>query len=143
MPTQTQRRAPPLVATAALPSGTPPPQRPQQQSWWAAWWAPQPAEVMTCRAGAAPPDGSMPAEAAPAAPPVVTRAALAALRELHRRPPALRRLRVKGDGACMFRSLAQGDALLRTGALLPEAQEWAAAQQLRADVVDRLREQQE
>lgn len=48
-----------------------------------------------------------------------------------------------GDGACMFRSVVQGDALLRTGSLLPEDQEWAAAQQLRADVVGKLRESRE
>lgn len=48
------------------------------------------------------------------------------------------RLRVRGDGACMFRSVAQGDALLRSGRLLPEQHEWEAAQQLRADVVKQL-----
>ncbi|KAI8475999.1 MAG: hypothetical protein J3K34DRAFT_402622 [Monoraphidium minutum] len=40
----------------------------------------------------------------------------------------------------MFRSVAQGDALLRTGKLLPSDDvEWAAAQKLRADVVEELR----
>jgi hypothetical protein len=54
--------------------------------------------------------------------------------------PRFERLQVRGDGACMFRSVAQGDALLRTGQLLAsEAQEWEAAQKLRADVVEGLR----
>jgi hypothetical protein len=41
----------------------------------------------------------------------------------------------------MFRSLAQGDALLGTGTLLrDEPAEWAAAAALRARIVDRLRD---
>lgn len=60
--------------------------------------------------------------------------------QMARRRPAFERLRVTGDGACMFRSVAQGDSLARTGRLLEAQEEWEAARKLRADVVERLRE---
>jgi hypothetical protein len=81
--------------------------------------------------------------AAPLPAPKVTRNQLKALQDLHTHPTTFERLRVKGDGACMFRSVAQGAALLKTGSLLGGEQEWAAAQRLRADVVEHLRASRE
>jgi hypothetical protein len=73
----------------------------------------------------------------------VTRTKLRELHALHAAPAGFERLCVKGDGACMFRSVVQGAALLKTGSLLGSDQEWAAAQRLRADVVEHLRASRE
>lgn len=102
-----------LQQQSALPSGAPP----QQPSpLWSFWMSP----VADVRAA---PRRAAAGEAGAAA----------------RGPQRFDRLRVKGDGACMFRSVAQGDALLRTGQPLKADQEWEAAQRLRRDVVEQLR----
>ncbi|GBF95281.1 hypothetical protein Rsub_08312 [Raphidocelis subcapitata] len=126
LPPRRHARAPP--PPAALPSGSPPPH--QQPAWPVAFELPS-----------SPPRRSpSPDAAAAAAAGPVTRARLRELHALHRAPPAgFTRVGVKGDGACMFRSLVQGNALLRTGSLMPSEEEAAAAQQLRAGVVERLR----
>lgn len=52
-------------------------------------------------------------------------------------------LRIPGDGRCLFRSLAQGRALQRSGSLLDRQQETAAADSLRRDICNKLVEQRD